>query len=76
MAAGVTLHAGLSNKATVWLRVSNITVITFGICLVGLLLGKSIVKILKGKPEIDSIIGGTILILLAVWIVTSHYTGL
>lgn len=76
MAAGVTLHAGLSTNSTVWLHVSIITVITFGICLIGLFLGKSIVKLLKGKPEIASIIGGVILLLLAVWIVVSFYTGL
>ena len=73
MAAGVTLHTGLSNNATVWLHVSIIIVITFAICLVGLFLGKSIVKLFKGKPEITSIIGGTILVLLAVWVVLSHY---
>ena len=73
MAAGVTLHTGLSNNATVWLHVSIIIVITFAICLVGLFLGKSIVKLFKGKPEITSIIGGAILVLLAVWIVLSHH---
>ena len=73
MAAGVTLHTGLSNNATVWLHVSIIIVITFAICLVGLFLGKSIVKLFKGKPEITSIIGGAILVSLAVWVVLSHY---
>ena len=76
MAAGVSLHAGLSNNATVWLHVSIIIVITFSICLVGLFLGKAIVKLFKGKTEITSIIGGVILILLAVWIVLSHYLSL
>lgn len=76
MASGVSLHAGLSNNITVWLHVSIIIVITFGICLVGLFLGKGIVKLFNDKTEITSIIGGTILILLAVWIVVSHYTGL
>ena len=76
MAAGVTLHAGLSNSSTVWLHVSIITIITFGICLIGLFLGKSIVKLLKGKTEITSVIGGVIVILLAVWIVASHYLGI
>lgn len=76
MASGVSLHAGLSSNTTVWLHVSIIIAITFSICLVGLFLGKGIVKLFKGKTEITSIIGGTILILLAVWIVVSHYTGL
>ena len=76
MAAGVSLHAGLSNNLTVWLHVSIIIVITFGICLVGLFLGKSIVKLFKGKTEITSIIGGAILVCLAAWIVLSHYLGI
>lgn len=76
MAAGVTLHAGLSNNATIWLHVGIIAVITFGISLIGLFLGKAILKLFKGKYEITVVIGGIILILLAVWVVVSHYTGL
>ena len=76
MAVGVSLHAGLSNNATIWLHVSIICVITFAISLVGLFLGKQILKLLKGKTEITVIIGGCILILLAVWVVVSHYAGL
>ena len=76
LAAGITMHAGLSNNATVWLHVSIILVITFGISLIGLFLGKQIMKLLKGKYEISGIIGGIILILLAVWVVVSHYSGL
>ena len=76
LAAGVALHAGLSSTTTVWLHVSIILVLTFGISLLGLLLGKQIMKLLKGKYEISGIIGGIILILLAVWVVVSHFTGL
>lgn len=76
LAAGVALHAGLSNTSTVWLHVSIILVITFAISLIGLFLGKQIIKLLKGRYEISGIIGGAILILLAVWVVVSHYTGL
>ena len=77
LAAGVTLHNGaLSNNATVWLHVSIILVITFALSLVGLLLGKQIMKLLKGKYEIAGIIGGVILILLAIWVIVSYYTGL
>ena len=50
-------------------------VITFVISLIGLFLGKQIVKLLKGKFEITAIIGGAILIILAVWIILSHYFG-
>ena len=76
LAAGVTMSAGLSNYQTVWLHVSIILVLTFSISLVGLFLGKQIMKLLKGKYEISGIIGGIILILLAIWVVVSHYTGL
>ena len=61
---------------TVWLHVSIILVLTFVISLIGLFLGKQIMKLLKGKYEIAGIIGGFILILLAVWVVVSHYTGI
>ena len=76
LAAGVALHADLSTIYTIWLHVSIILVLTFGICLIGLFLGKQIMKLLKGKYEISGIIGGTILILLTVWVVLSHYIGL
>lgn len=73
LAAGVALHADLSTTTTVWLHVSIILVITFGLSLVGLFLGTKIIKLLKGKYEISGIIGGCILILLAIWVVLSHY---
>ena len=76
LAAGITMHTGLSTTSTVWLHVSIILVLTFSISLVGLFLGKQIMKLLKGKYEISGIIGGCILILLAVWVVVSHYTGI
>ena len=77
LAVGVSLHSGtLSDNVSIWLHVSIITVITFVISFVGVILGSSIVKIFKGKQDISSIIGGVILILLAVWVVVSHYTGI
>ena len=76
LASGVALHAGLSTRATIWLHVSIIMVITFLICIVALLLGKQIMKLLKGKYEISGIIGGIILIALAIWVVVSHYVGI
>ena len=76
LAVGVSLHAGLSTNVTIWLHVSIICVITFAISLIGLFLGKQILKLLKGKTEITAIIGGCILILLAVWVIVSHYAGL
>ena len=73
LGSGVALHSGLSNNGTVFIHVSIIICITFAISLVGVLLGSKIEKLFKGKTEITSIIGGCILILLAVWIVLSHY---
>lgn len=76
LASGVAMHADMSNTTTIWLHVSIILVITFIISLIGLFLGKQIMKLLKGRYEIASVISGTILIILAIWIVVSHYTGL
>ena len=76
LAAGVAMHTGLSTTSTIWLHVSIVLVLTFSISLVGLFLGKQIMKLLKGKYEISGIIGGIILILLAVWVIVSHYVGL
>ena len=76
LGTGVALHSGLSNNNTIWLHVSIIMVITFIISLIGLFLGNKIEKLLKGKFEITAIIGGIILILLAIWIILSHYLGI
>lgn len=76
LAAGVALHADLSTNDTIWLHVSIILILTFSISLIGLFLGKQVMKFLKGKYEIAGIIGGVILILLAVWVVLSHYAGI
>ena len=73
LAAGVACHADLSNTVTIWLHVSIILVLTFSLSLVGLFLGNKIIKLLKGRYEISGIIGGAVLILLAIWIVLSHY---
>ena len=76
LAAGVAMHADLSSKITVWIHVGIIFLLTFSLSLVGLFLGKQIMKLLRGKYEISGIIGGIILILLAVWVVVSHYVGI
>ena len=82
LATGVVLHNkdalgnALSNNVTIWLHISIIMVITFAISLVGVFLGKGIEKLLKGKISITNIIGGVILILLAVWVVLEHYVNL
>ena len=77
LAAGVAFHDGeLSNNVTIWLHISIIIVITFGISLCGVFFGKFFLKLFKGKTEITEIIGGCILVLLAVWVIVSHYTGI
>ena len=76
MAVGVSLHAGMSTNVTIWLHVSIICVITFAISLIGLFLGKQILKLLKGKTEVTVIIGGCILILLSIWVVLSYYLNI
>lgn len=73
LGSGVALHSGLSTNTTIWIHVSMIMICTFSLSLVGLFLGKQIVKLLKGKFEITSIIGGAILIILAIWIVLEFY---
>lgn len=82
LATGIAFHTGLSISGvtpwyqSIWLHVSIILLCTFIISLLGLLLGKQISKLLKGKFEITEIIGGIILITLAIWIILSHYLGL
>ena len=76
LGSGVALHSGLSNNITIFIHISIIVVITFIISLLGVLLGHKIEKLLKGKVEITSIIGGCILLALAIWIVLSHYLGI
>ena len=73
LAVGVSLHAGISTNTTIWIHVVIIMVITFVISLIGVTAGHFFEKLLKGKYEITEIIGGLILIALAIWIVISYY---
>ena len=79
MASGVAFHnadasgISLSTNTTIWLHVSIIMVITFGLSLIGVVFGHFFERLLRGKVEISGIIGGSILLLLAVYIVLSHY---
>ena len=76
LAAGVSFHAGISTNTTIWLHVVMIMVITFSISLIGVYFGKFFEKLFKGKYDLSSIIAGIILVILAVWIVLSHYLGI
>ena len=71
---GVSLHADTFVDESLWiyLHVAIIVIITFMMSLIGLFAGKHIEKLLKGKYEISSIIGGAILISLSIWILLSH----
>ena len=81
-ASGVVFHNqnnegySISNNYTIWLHISIIIVTTFVLSLLGVYFGKFFRKLFRGKIEITGIIGGVILILLAVWVVLSHYFGL
>ena len=76
LGSGVALHSGLSNNVTIFIHVSIIICLTFIISFIGVVLGGKIEKLFKGKTEITSIVGGCILIALAVWIILSHYLPL
>lgn len=82
LATGVAFHnknssgVAMSTTSTIWLHAAIIMCCTFIISFIGVFLGKQIDKLLKGKYEISGIIGGTILILLGVWVVLSHYIGI
>ena len=79
LATGVAFHnvnsAGISmsNNVTIWLHVTIIMSCTFIISLLGVYFGKFFRKLFRGKIEITGIIGGSILIILAIWIICSHY---
>ena len=79
LAVGFAFHeqdasgVSFSTTSTIFLHVSIIMIITFIISLIGLFLGKGILKLFKGHPEVTEIIGGSILVLLGIWIVLSHY---
>lgn len=76
LAVGISFHTGISDNVSIFLHVSIILVCTFVISLLGVLLGNFFNRLLKGKYEIADIIGGVILIVLAIWVVTSHYLGI
>lgn len=76
LGSGVALHSGLSNNTTIFIHIAIIISITFVISFLGVVLGGKIEKLFKGKTEITSIVGGAILVILAIWIILSHYLPL
>ena len=79
LASGVAFHnadasgVSMSNNVTIWLHIAIIMVVTFVLSLLGVIFGSIIEKLLKGKVGISGIVGGCILIFLAIYIVLSHY---
>ena len=76
LGSGVALHSGLSNNTTIFIHIAIIISITFVISFLGVVLGGKIEKLFKGKTEITSSVGGAILVILAIWIILSHYLPL
>lgn len=77
LAVGISFKSGnISNNQTIFLHVSIVLAITFIMSFIGTQLGGLINKLLKGKYEVSCIVGGAILIALAIWTIVSHYCGL
>ncbi len=70
------LGYSISTSSTIFLHVSIIMIITFIICLLGTLLSIKIHKLLKGRYDLTSYVGGTILILLSIWTIVTHYLNI
>lgn len=68
-AVGISL---ISFPLNIYIDITFIGIITFLICIPGIYLGNKIVKLLKGKTDIATLIGGIILVLLGVKILLSH----
>lgn len=72
LAVGVSLHNNISTTTTIFLHIGIIIVLTFAFSIVGVKLGHIFERLLKGRYEICSLIGGGILICLSFWILLSH----
>lgn len=73
---GVLVYTGTSfDWANIYFEVTLIIIVTFGISLVGILLGGVITKLLHGKYSIAEIIGGVILIAIGAKILIEHLIG-
>lgn len=81
LAVGFSLNAMLQSVVSnvqmwAWISASIIGIITFIISLIGLLLGIKLGALFKKKASIASIIGGFVLILIAVKIVVGAYLNI
>lgn len=75
MDALVAGFALMTSAIHIAISASVICVVTICLCMVGMLLGKAILKLLKGKVEIATIIGGIVLILIGLKILLEHTLG-
>lgn len=77
LAVGFSLNTMLSGVGNVqlwaWVSVCIIGIITFAISLCGMLIGIKVGKLFKKKASVAEIIGGAVLILIAVKIVLQSY---
>ena len=80
LAVGFSLNAMLVSTGNVqvwaWISVAIIGIITFAISLGGLLIGIKVGKLFRKKASVAEIIGGAVLILIAVKIVLESYSVL
>lgn len=78
LAVGFSLNAMLASVGNVqvwaWISVCIIGIITFAISLGGLLIGVKVGKLFRKKASVAEIIGGAVLILIAVKIVLESYS--
>ena len=57
---------------SIFVEAGIITIITFGVCLIGVILGKGIYRLLKCKYAIAEVVGGVILIAIGLKILIEH----
>lgn len=76
-AVGIAIRSTLNPTADyqIYVCFGIIVIVSFGVSLFGVFAGKWINKFLKGKYEISELIGGAVLIALAVNVVAQSYIG-
>ena len=76
-AVGIAIRSSIDASADwqIYLSFAIIAACTFAISLIGLFAGSKINKLLKGKYEIGEIIGGLVLLAIAMKIVLEAYLG-
>ncbi len=79
LAVGFSLNTMLSGVSDVqlwaWLSVLLIGLTTFAITFVGVIIGKKVGKLFQKKASVAEIVGGAVLVLIAIKIVIESYVG-